>query len=147
MQAFLGFRSTIVSDGRFFAPIGDARVSVVDVRDIAAVAVAALTEGAHHGKTYDIAGPEAPTHAEIAAQLSEALGKEITFVNVPEMAMRDGLLRFGFPEWQADGLVEDYAHYRRGEASAISTAVQDVTGVAPHTFRTFARDYADAFLR
>jgi hypothetical protein len=59
--------------------------------------------------------------------------------------MRDALLSFGFPQWQADGLIEDYAHYRRGEASAISTAVRDVTGVPPHSFVDFARDYKQAF--
>ena len=60
--------------------------------------------------------------------------------------MRNALLSFGFPECQADGLVEDYAHYRRGEASAISPAVQDVTGLPPHTFLEFAGDYKDVFL-
>jgi hypothetical protein len=35
-----------------------------------------------------------------------------------EAAMRDGLLRYGLPEWKADGLIEDYAHYRRREAFA-----------------------------
>lgn len=58
----------------------------------------------------------------------------------------NALISFGFPEWQADGLVEDYAHYRRGEASAISSAVQDVTGHPPRTFRGFAGDYKQAFL-
>jgi uncharacterized protein YbjT (DUF2867 family) len=146
MQALLGFRPSIISDGRFFAPVGDARVSIVDVRDIAAVAVAALTESGHEGKTYNITGPEAVTHTEIGAQLSEALGKHITFVDIAETTMREGLLRFGFPAWQADGLVEDYGHYRRGEAACISTGVDDVTGVAPRTFREFAADYKEKFL-
>jgi uncharacterized protein YbjT (DUF2867 family) len=146
MQSFLGFRSSIAADGRFFAPVADARVSLVDVRDIAAVAVAALTENGHEGKTYDITGPEALTHAEIAFQLSEVLAKQVSFVDIPEVAMRDGLIGFGFPDWQADGLIEDYAHYRRGEASDISTSVQDVAGVAPNTFGAFARDYKHVFL-
>ena len=81
----------------------------------------------------------------MAAQLSQALGKPIAFVGVSETAMRDALLAFGFPEWQADGLIEDYAHYRRGEASTVSTAVRDVTGVPPHSFLTFARDCKQAF--
>jgi uncharacterized protein YbjT (DUF2867 family) len=57
----------------FFAPIGDARVSLVDVRDIAAVAAKVLTESGRSGKFYDITGPEALTHAELASQLSDAL--------------------------------------------------------------------------
>lgn len=60
--------------------------------------------------------------------------------------MRETLIRLGVPEWQADGLIEDYAHYRRGEASAVVSGVQDATGQLPRTFEDFARDYAPAFL-
>ena len=146
MQGMLGFRSSIQSEGRILAPAGEARVSVVDVRDIAAVAAATLTQSGHAGKIYDITGPESLTHAEMASQLSEALGKPIAFVDIPEAAMRRALLSVGFPEWQAEGLIEDYAHYRRGEASDVSPAVQNVTGRPPHAFREFAGDYKEAFL-
>jgi uncharacterized protein YbjT (DUF2867 family) len=147
MQGLLGFRSSIISEGRFFAPANDARVSIVDVRDIAAVAAAALTESGHEGMVYDITGPEALTHAEMASQLSDVLGKDIAFVDVPKQAMRDTLRGFGIPAWQADGIMEDYAHYRLGEASTISSAVRDVTGRPPHSFAAFARDYKQAFAR
>jgi uncharacterized protein YbjT (DUF2867 family) len=147
MQGLLGFRGSIVAEGRFFAPASDARVSIVDVRDIAAVAVRALTEMGHEWKAYDITGPEALTHAEMAAQLSDALGRQVTFVDVPDAAMREALAGLGVPDWHADGLIEDYAHYRRGEAAAVSSAVQDVTGRPPRTFAGFARDYRQAFMR
>jgi uncharacterized protein YbjT (DUF2867 family) len=146
MQGLLMIGRTIASEGRFFAPAGDARVSVVDVRDIAAVAVAALTRSGHEGKTYDITGPEALTHGEMAAQLSEALHRPVAFVDLPERDFREALRGFRMPDWQADGLVEDYAHYRRGEASNISSAVQEVTGESPRPFRAFAHDYKSAFL-
>lgn len=145
MQGLLGFRSSIISEGRFFAAAGDSRVSIVDVRDIAAVAATALTERGHEGKTYDVTGPEALTHAEMASQLSETLGRRISFVDVSEASMRDALLSLGMPEWQVEGLIEDYAHYRRGEASSISTAVEDVTSRRPRSFLTFTRDYKQAF--
>jgi hypothetical protein len=51
------------------------------------------------------------------------------------------------PDWQADGLIEDYAHYRRGEASDISPTVEEATGQSPHTFSEFARDHKAAFLK
>jgi uncharacterized protein YbjT (DUF2867 family) len=146
MQGLLMIGRSIASEGRFFAPAGDARVSVVDVRDIAAVAVAALTKSGHDGKTYDITGPEALTHAEMAARLSEALHRPITFVDVQERRFREALQGFHMPDWQADGLVEDYAHYGRGEASNISSAVLEVTGKSPHPFVEFAHDYRSAFL-
>jgi len=145
MQGLLGFRSTIAAMGRFFAAAGNAKISVVDVRDIAAAAAAALIERGHEGKVHDLTGSAALTHAEMAAQLSSALGREVAFVDVSPEVMRAELLRAGFPEWQADGLIEDYAHYRRGEASEVTLGVKDATGMSPRTFAEFARDYAPAF--
>jgi uncharacterized protein YbjT (DUF2867 family) len=145
MQGLLNFRSTIATRNAFYAAAGDAKVSAVDVRDIAEVAVAALTESGHEGKLYDLTGPQALTHAEMAEGLSKALGRQVAFVDIPPEAMRDVLLGFGVPVWQADGLIEDYAHYRRGEASAVTSGVRDATGKAPRSFEEFARDYAATF--
>jgi uncharacterized protein YbjT (DUF2867 family) len=145
MQGLLAFRETIVDQGKFFASAGEAKISAVDVRDIAAVAAVALTEDGHEGKTYDLTGPEALTHGEMAAKLSKAVGQDIQYVDVSEEAMMGALLNVGLPRWQVDGLIEDYAHYRRGEASTVAAGVQDATGVRPHSFDHFARDYAPAF--
>ena len=147
MQGLLNFRSTISSQGAFYAPAGDARVSIVDVRDIASIAAKALTESGHEGKTYEITGPEALTHKEMAEQLSKAVGKQIRHVDLPPAAMREALLGFGMPAWQADGLIEDYDHYRRGEASAVATTVRDLTGKEASSFFQFAKDYANSFVR
>lgn len=97
MQGLLSFRSTISFEGAFYAPAGDAKVSIVDVRDIASVAARALTECGHAGKTYDITGPEALTHAEMAQHLSKAVGKQITYVDVSPGAMREALCVLGCP--------------------------------------------------
>lgn len=143
-QGLLAFAPSIAAEGRFFAPIGDGRVSAVDVRDIAAVAAVALTEPGHAGRTYTVTGPAAITHEEIAAALSTALGREITFVDAPPEVFAE---RLGgvLPAWQVGGLLEDYVHYARGEAAAIYPTVAEVTGQQPRDVGQFARDYADAF--
>ena len=134
-----------IREGRLFAPIGDARVSAVDVRDIAAVAAAVLTGPGHEGATYTITGPAALTHAEIAAALGEATGRPVAFVDIPPAAFA-AQLRGVLPDWQAEGLLEDYAHYARGEAAAVLPTVRDVTGRAPRTVAEFARDHKAAFM-
>ena len=144
MQGLLAFRGSIVAEGKFYAAAGDAKISAVDVRDIAAVAAAVLTREGHEGRTYSITGPEALTHSQMATYLAEALGRPVEFVDVSPDAMRQALIGFGLPVWQADGLIEDYAHYRRGEASAVASGVQDVTGNPPRSFAEFARDYRPA---
>jgi uncharacterized protein YbjT (DUF2867 family) len=145
-QGLLAFARPIAEENRFFAPIGDARVSAVDVRDIAAVAAVALTEPGHEGKTYTITGPAAVTHAEIAAALSRATGRQITFVEAPPEDFAEGL-REVLPPWQIGGLLEDYAHYARGEAAAVYPTVAEVAGQQPRDLDQFARDYAGAFTR
>lgn len=145
-QGLLAFSRSIATHSRFFAPIGDARVSAVDVRDIAAVAATALTEPGHQGRTYTITGPAAITHGEIAAALSKACGREITFVDAPPEAFAQSL-REVLPPWQVDGLLEDYAHYARGEAEIVHSTVADITGHRPRDIDQFARDYAGAFVR
>jgi hypothetical protein len=50
------------------------------------------------------------------------------------------------PEWQAEGLVEDYEHYSRGEAATLSTDIEKVTGVKPTNFHSFAQDFRQAIL-
>jgi hypothetical protein len=55
------------------------------------------------------------------------------------------LLSVGFPVWQADGLLEEYAHYRRNEAAAVTSGVHDAIGKYPRSFEAFAHDYATMF--
>lgn len=145
MQGLLNFQSTIVHQNAFYAAAGEAKISMVDVRDIAEVAVATLTEAGHEGKVYDLTGPQALTHSEVADRLSVAIGRPIAFVDISPDAMHEMLLSVGFPVWQTDGLLEDYAHYRRNEAASIASGVQDALGKAPRNFETFAHDYATMF--
>jgi len=145
MQGLLAFRATIIGQGKFFAAIGDAKISAIDVRDIAAAGTAALVEEGHQGRTYNLTGPQALSHGEMAEKLSGALGRRVEFVDVPPEAMRQALIGAGLPVWQADGVIEDYAHYSRGEAAEVLRGVQDATGKPPRSFEDFARDYAQAF--
>jgi uncharacterized protein YbjT (DUF2867 family) len=144
LQAYIAF-APLIAQGALQAPIGDAAVSVVDARDIAAVAAAALTKDGHVGKTYTVTGPAAVSHADIATALGDAIGRPVRFERMaPEefVAMVTGV---GMPQWQADGLAEDYAHYDRGEAATVSPDVQQVTGSNARSVHDFTKDYADAF--
>jgi uncharacterized protein YbjT (DUF2867 family) len=147
MQGLFAFQRSIAEQSAFFAPIGEARVSLVDVRDIAAVAAVVLTEPGHLGRTYTLTGPQAITHADMATALSLALGRPVAFRDATPEAFAAALAATGMPPWQVDGTLEDYAHYRRGEAALVSPAVRDVTGAAPRDIDTFVRDYAAAFAR
>ena len=109
------------------------------------MAAKVLTEPKHEGIAYDLTGPEALTHAEMAEQLSQAVGKPIKHVEVSPTAMKEALLNSGFPTWQAEGIVEDYDHYRKGEAEMVSPAIREITGYEPTYFAQFALDNAARF--
>jgi uncharacterized protein YbjT (DUF2867 family) len=143
-QGLLGF-ADLIKSGKLMAPIEEARVSAVDVRDIAAVALAAMTEEGHSGRTYTITGPESLSHADFAAALALATGHSVDFIPVSTEAFGSALRSFGMPQWQAEGLLEDYAHYNRGEAETVFPTVEEVTDQAPRKFADFARDYASLF--
>jgi uncharacterized protein YbjT (DUF2867 family) len=145
MQSLLTFRPTVSSQGAMYASAGNARISIVDVRDVATIAAKALTESGHEGKTYNITGPEPLTHSEMARELSFASGKVIQYVDVPPGAMEESLVSFGMPAWRAAGVVEDYEHYRRGEAAMVTSTFREVTGATSSSFSQFAQDYAHRF--
>jgi len=145
MQGLLNFRQSIQEKSAFFAAAGNAQISAIDVRDLADVAVAALTRSQHGNRTYSLTGPSALTFADMARQLSGAIGRAITFVDVPTEAMRTALADLGVPAWQAEGLVEEFAMYRRGEAAEVEPGVSEALGRPSRSFDEFARDHASLF--
>lgn len=144
MQGLLLFSGAIRANGVFAAPIGDAPVSAIDTRDIAEVAALVLAEPGHSGRTYSLTGPRAVTHHEIARALAVATGRQITFAGLSGAAFAASL-RGILPDWQAAGLVEDYAHYARGEAAQVHLDIADLLGRPARDLTDFARDFAGAF--
>jgi uncharacterized protein YbjT (DUF2867 family) len=135
----------MVKGGTLYQPAADARAAFVDVRDIAAVAVKALTGAGHEGKTYEITGPRAISHHDIAAALSKVLGRPVNYVNVPPEAAKQAMTGAGMPPWQADSILELYALLREGSFDRATTTVKDVTGREPVSIEQFVRDYRGAF--
>ena len=145
MQNLLGSAQTIRSQGVFYQPVGDARASFVDARDVAAVAARVLTEEGHEGKAYVITGPEALSYHDIADKLSEAVGKKVTYVSVSPEDFRAGLLGAGLPVWLADALGMLNEILAAGKAETVTRVIEEVAKKEPLTFDRFARDYAQAF--
>jgi uncharacterized protein YbjT (DUF2867 family) len=147
MQGFINFQgSTIKSNNAFYIPAEGAKVSFVDARDIAAVAVKALMSGhKHNNKTYLITGPEALSYYQAAEILSNATDKKISYVNVSDEEARGAMKEAGMNDWLINTISELYSYYRKGIASQVSSDVDEVTGKKPTTFAQFAKDYVEAF--
>lgn len=148
MQNFVNYYSHFIkTQGAFYVPAGDAKVSFVDVRDIAAVAVKALTsiDGKHEGKAYKITGDEALSYGQAAEILSKQLEKKVNYVNVSDEDARKGMKDMGMDEWTINSMIELFEIFREGYASEISPIVEQITGNKPISFSQFARDYEVAF--
>jgi uncharacterized protein YbjT (DUF2867 family) len=148
MQNFVNFYSSLIkSQGAFYAPAEDARVSFVDVRDIAAVAVKSLINdrSQHEGKAYNITGDEALSYGQAAEILSKEVGKKINYVNISDQDARKGMEDIGMDEWTINSMIELFEITRAGYVSEISPVVEQVTGNKPICFIQFAKNYAGAF--
>ena len=144
MQNNLGGAATIVSDGTIYSAMGEGKVGHIDTRDIADVAVAALTSEGHAGQTYVLTGPEVLTMAEVAARLSAALGKTIEYVNLPPEEIKARMVSAGMPDWRADVWVKLAGMISLGIANKVTPAVKDVLGREPRSIDQFAKDFAPA---
>ena len=147
MQNFVNFHSpSIKGNNAFYIPLEDAKVSLVDVRDIAAVAVKSLTDDdKHKNKTYLITGPEALSYHQVAEILSNTTGRKINYVNISDEEARAAMKEIGMSDWLINTVSELSDYFRKGKASEISPAVDEVTGKKPISFSQFANDYVDAF--
>ena len=108
MQNFVNYYSNLIrSQGAFYIPAGDAKVSFVDVRDIAAVAVKSLiNDNQQKGRAYNITGGEALSYGQAAEILSKAVGKKINYVNVTDQDARNGMKDMSMDEWTIKSMIE-----------------------------------------
>jgi uncharacterized protein YbjT (DUF2867 family) len=130
-----GWAPTLDPQGNYYAPAGDALISMVDARDVAAVAFAALTGRRHTGKTYDVTGLASVSHQQACEKLAERLGRPVRYVPVDDDTARSAMLGAGLPGWLTDALVELYQDYRRsgadGYAAQVTGTVYDIIGRLP----------------
>ncbi|MBA3924579.1 MAG: SDR family oxidoreductase [Nostocaceae cyanobacterium] len=146
MQNYSNFSGqTIKAQNAFYLPMGDGKVSHIDVRDIASVAAVALTQDGHAGKAYEVTGPTAISNAEIAEIISTVVGRKIDSVDVPEDTARQEMQKSGMPDSLVDANLELYGIYKAGYAAEVTSVVEQVTGKKAISFEQFAQDSVAAF--
>ena len=133
---------TIKAESAFYSASGQSRISHVDVRDIAALAVAALTTRGHEERIYTPTGPEAETYDEVADELSKGVGRVIRHISLPVAELKAGMLAAGMPEAIADRMLDLERYFREGRASTITDDVKRVTGRAPRRVADYVQDNA-----
>ena len=144
-QNMLRMSEPIRKQGRFRSAVGNAQISMIDVRDIAEVAVKALTEDGYGSKVYVLTGPEPITYFDVARFLSRAVGKSIEYEALEEEQAVGEMIQSGLPEAVARSRVGVHRSFSSGAFAPVTSDVPNVLHRAARPFSQFASDYADAF--
>jgi uncharacterized protein YbjT (DUF2867 family) len=128
-----------VLDGVIALPAGGVAEPFVDVEDIADVAVAALTEDGHAGRVYEVTGPRLLTFADVANELTRALGRDVHYVPVSPEEYAAGATAHGVPPEEIGPLTELFTRVLDGRNARVEDGVQRALGRPPRDFADYAR--------
>jgi uncharacterized protein YbjT (DUF2867 family) len=144
MQNFLASAPTIKKDRAFYGAAKNGKVPFIDARDIAGVAVKALTEPGHEGQLYTLTGKEPLSYAEAAAKFTQTLGKPVKYVDLAPEQFIAGLLGAGIPEWLAKDYAALHEVYASGQAATVDPTLGKLLG-SVRSFDDFLAASANAF--
>lgn len=103
-ENYTGSIQGAIAGGAFIGSAGEGKISSAARADYADAAVAVLTGEGHQGKTYELAGDEAWTLSDLAAEVSRQTGKNIPYKNLPESDYAAALVSFGLPQELAQAI-------------------------------------------
>ncbi|MBB6170537.1 uncharacterized protein YbjT (DUF2867 family) [Nocardiopsis mwathae] len=131
-------------DGVVSEPFGQASKAVIHERDIAGVAVQALTAAGHAGRTYVVTGPEPVTTADQVRIIGEVIDRPVGFNELTPQDVRDHMVSQGYSADEADSMVGAYVAMSEKDGEVTET-VEEVTGTPARTFRQWVADHAADF--
>lgn len=131
----------ILEQNKILLPAGNAKVSFIDARDISAVAAKLLTTDHFDRQAFDLTGPEAVDHFQVAAVLSNVLGRKIEYQDTAPEVLRKTLLNAGAPADYVNFLLMIFGFLKEGYNARITSSVQDIAGLKPRTLSQYAIDY------
>jgi len=146
LQNLLSNAGSVKGEGKIYGALGKGRVPMIDIADIAAVGAEVLTSpSAHNGKTLYLTGGEAYSMDNVAEKIGKAIGKTVTYVDLPNDVFVGNLKKMGLPGWLADDFGKMYAWLATDQAATPSDTVEKITGRKPRTLDAFLADTAATF--
>tara|TARA_R110002020_G_scaffold36134_16_gene108667 strand:- start:1772 stop:2599 length:828 start_codon:yes stop_codon:yes gene_type:complete len=138
-----GYLQPAVLEGMVALPAGQIQEPLVDVDDIADVAVAALTDDRHNGELYEVTGPRLLSFAEAAAEISAAAGIPVRYQPITLEEFHAGMLAIA-GEDMAGIFTEICRETLDGKNAYLTDGVQRALGREPRDFADFCRDAASS---
>jgi len=140
------YAAPIRAQNAFYASLGDTRISLIDVRDVGTVAAKILAAPhAHAGKIYELHGPEPVSNYDIAARISQVVGRKVSYVDLTEDAMRKAMLELGMPEAFVTAELYLEGYYRSGRCAIVDGLVATLTGRPAGTLDQYLRENVALF--
>jgi uncharacterized protein YbjT (DUF2867 family) len=138
---------SISRDSTIRLPFGAGRTSPIDARDVAeAVAAVLANPAAHTGKIYELTGPRSQDMKGIAKEYSDALGRTITYVDVPFEQWRDQeLRRRNLPDHVFQHLLTMARLHADNRYDRLTHDVATITGLPATSVRDFVMNHAEVF--
>jgi NAD(P)H dehydrogenase (quinone) len=136
---------SIAKDGTIRLPFGTGRTSPVDARDVAEViAVILANPTAHIGKVYELTGPRSQDMRGVAGEFSDALGRTITYVDIPLEQWRDQELRGrNLPDHLFEHLLTMARLHAANRYDRLTHDIETITGRPATSVRDFVARQAD----
>ena len=139
-------RDSVRESDQIRLPFGEGKTSPVAVEDVARAIAGLLADPQPHiGRTYHLTGPQSGNMHFAAEEYSKALGRTISFQDIPVEPWRDALLERGLPDHLVSHLATMADLHRAGRYDRMSDDVLTLTGQAPLSLREFVRRNAAAF--
>jgi len=140
-----GVRQTIKEKGAMYAALGDAKLSMIDPRDIAEVVANCLTQPGHEGKIYNLCGPDNLSYFDLAQIFSEVIAKPVTYTPIDDAQLREMAKTFLKSQSNIDGFSNMMGFFRNGGYNKSSPDLERVLGHKGRTFRAWIEENAPAF--
>lgn len=146
MQNFINFYGQDYSNGHLYLPAGSGKIGWVDIRDIAAVGVAALLNpDQYSGETLTITGGENLSYGDAIKVMNQALGKTAQYHPV-SYSDAEGVMRgMGYSEFLIEFMISLNKCVVSGYTEEVSDTVENVLGRKPISFETFVSDHRSAW--
>ncbi|MEW9052135.1 MAG: SDR family oxidoreductase [Neobacillus sp.] len=135
----------IVTRDELFIPVGKAKTSFIDTRDIAEIAAICLAEKQYIDRAFTLTGDQALTYYEVASIMSEVLNRQITYTNPGIFEFRKTLIKRGTPKEFANVMTMLYTMTKLGTARNVTDDVEKILGRKPIRFKQYVEDYKHHF--
>ena len=147
MQNIFANMETINTEGNMYLGMGNGRLGMIDVRDIADCLASLLLKGGHDNSIYTPTGSESIDFTEAARIISNSIGKSVNYVPVPVEAVGEAILKAGWGEWGAEVMMDYSRAYSEGWGDFTNNDVETITGQKARGFEQFVNEVLSTGLR